>query len=236
MMPLEKTRASHTLIYEVEPMPTQRQARLEEWLTGAPLELLRDCPQVLSVDLFRPHRQWNEVVRFDDGPPPSLIVEIGCRDRGDIDDLTSDASFRDTFGTLPEAAAASLGAYSIVRFPVAGETEAAPRAAAMSFVVRYFGPTPDVAAFGAAYIAAHPRLLGRFAGIRNVICYRPVPWRHYGLPLDPTIFRNEVVFDDVEALNAALQSDVMAELAADTAGFPAFGFNTHHAMERTTLI
>ncbi len=227
---------THALFYQVEMTSLRHSNQLVDWFCGVPLAALRDRPEVTSIDLFRPHPQWNEVVRFDDGPPPALLVEIGVSERDEIERLSASTSFRAALELhVDPGMAVSFGAYSIHRFPIEGEIRVAPRSATTSFVVQYFGPTPDVPAFGAAYVAKHPRLLGRFPGIRNVICYPPVDWRHRGLPADGAIFRNEVVFDDLAALNRALQSDIMTELAADTAGFPPFRINTHHAMQRARL-
>jgi hypothetical protein len=55
------------------------------------------------------------------------------------------------------------------------------------------------------------------------------------VPDSSMILGNEVVFDDLDALNRALESDVMPVLRADGKRFAEFGFNTHHAMRRERI-
>ncbi len=49
------------------------------------------------------------------------------------------------------------------------------------------------------------------------------------------ILGNEVVFDDLDALNRALESDVMPRFKADGERFAEFGSNTHYAMHRERI-
>ena len=103
----------------------------------------------------------------------------------------------------------------------------------MSFVVRYYGPNDDVAAFVRFYTEHHPLLLATFPGIRNVLCYLPLDWQSTGKVTDSrVILGNEVVFDDLAALKRALASDVLPRLQAEGRTFAKFGRSTHHAMQR----
>jgi uncharacterized protein (TIGR02118 family) len=86
----------------------------------------------------------------------------------------------------------------------------------------------DEAAFQSAYAERHPPILATFPAIRNVRVYLPVPEG----PRPSIRLLNEVVFDDLDALNHALASDVMAQLRADSAGLPPRGPSSHHAMAR----
>ena len=43
---------------------------------------------------------------------------------------------------------------------------------------------------------------------------------------------NEVVFDDLAALQAALDSDAMPALSEDSKSFASYGYSSHHAMLR----
>ncbi len=102
--------------------------------------------------------------------------------------------------------------------------------------MRYYGPTDDQAAFVRFYTHNHPPILATFPGIRNVLCYLPLDWRsNKKVPDSSLILGNEVVFDDLDALNRALESDVMPQLRADGRRFAEFGFNTHHAMRRQRI-
>ncbi len=107
----------------------------------------------------------------------------------------------------------------------------------MSFVVRYYRPAEDENAFQAFYVAHHPPILGRFPGIRNVLCYLPLAWRNAGaIATSDCMLGNEVVFDSLADLDAALASEVRHELRRDYERFPPFsGAVTHHAMLRQCL-
>jgi hypothetical protein len=119
-----------------------------------------------------------------------------------------------------------LGLFRTLTTPVNGEV--APREAALSLLVRYFGPMPDEGAFQNAYSDRHPPILARFPAIRNVRVYLPLPEG----PRSAIRLLNEVVFEDLDALNHALASDVLAQLRADSATLPPRGACSHHAMER----
>src|SRR5262249_39494437 len=122
-------------------------------------------------------------------------------------------------------------------YPVSGEAEPGPLTAPVSYVVRYQRPTENEGDFVAHYVAHHPQIQARFPGIRSTMCYLPIAWRD-PTPITPAnyLLGNEVVFDSVEALDAALNSPVRHELREDFKRFPKFqGRNTHYAMRRTRL-
>jgi uncharacterized protein (TIGR02118 family) len=123
-------------------------------------------------------------------------------------------------------------------FPVAGESEPAPLTAPVSYVVRYHRPAENEAGFIEHYVANHPPILGKFPNIRNVICYLPIGFDDpNGIESADYMLGNEVVFDSLEDLNAALQSPVRHELREDFKTFPSFaGANTHYAMIRNRLV
>jgi len=114
----------------------------------------------------------------------------------------------------------------------------------VALVVHYYGPVDDAATFAAHYVAQHPPILARLPSVREVLCYvpvpapvpvpalMPVPATPGGLRADPTVIRNEVRFDSMDALLASLRSPVLAELRADTKTFPRFGRSTHYPMLR----
>ena len=83
----------------------------------------------------------------------------------------------------------------------------------------------------------HPPVLGKFPRIRNVMCYLPIAWTDpTGIASADYLLGNEVVFDSLEDLNAALASDVRHELREDYKSFPPFyGTNSHYAMRRQRL-
>ena len=199
--------------------------------SGCPAALLGG----LSLDLFLPEPE--PVVLFDDGPAPAAILQFSLETPLLLGALAGDSWFQASFLTAPEGfEAPSFRAFRVQPSPVAGQDRVRPRTAGLSFVVRYYGPMPDEAAFVDFYTANHPPILGRLPKIRNVRCYLPEPLPGAGLPPAEVCFINEVVFDDVGDLNAALRSEVIAELRTDSARFPPYGHSTHHAMRRERLL
>ncbi len=104
-------------------------------------------------------------------------------------------------------------------------------------MVRYHKPAEDEAAFIRNYVDTHPPTLGKLPGIRAVMCYFPQASRRTGVQPADYMIGNEVVFDDVAAFNAAMQSQVRQELRRHFREFPPFtGRNTHFPMNRTRLV
>ncbi len=133
-------------------------------------------------------------------------------------------------GAAPGGPRWRAGVFRIEREPVPSPRDGDD--ASVALVVHYYGPVDDAAAFASHYVAQHPPILARLPGVREVLCYVPVAAAHEGLPADPTVIRNEVRFDSMEALLASLRSPVLAELRADTKSFPRFGRSTHYPMIR----
>lgn len=200
-----------------------------QWLTA-------ETPRI-EVDLFRP--AYGDVARFDDGPAPAAMLEISAT-RDILLDLVAGDQFNQTFNKdalerVP-GLELSIGLFRRLATPVAGAGSTVPRTANFSFVVRYYGPSPDEQAFQEFYTTNHPPILARFPAIRNVFCYLPEPMPATRVLRSDVMLGNEVVFDDLAGLNAALKSDVLADLKADSARFPPFGHSTHHAMLREKLM
>lgn len=103
--------------------------------------------------------------------------------------------------------------------------------------MRYHRPAEDEAAFLRHYLDHHPPILGRLPGVRNVLCYLSLDWfPPAGAVSSDVMLGNEVVFDSLADLDAALNSPVRDELRADYIALPAFsGPVTHHAMARRAL-
>lgn len=211
---------------------------LRNYFLDQPLAFLSAVPKVVSVDLFVPAA--GNVASFDDGPAPALIIQIDLNSASDAQALVELDAFRRlifdqaAYGGPIENIA--LDVFETVHFEIPGHQGPPPRTAPLSFVVRYYGPTDDAAEFVRFYTENHPPILSTFPGIRNVLCYLPLDWRSTKDVSDASvIIGNEVVFDDLDALNRALESDVMPVLKADGRRFAEFGYNTHHAMHRQRL-
>jgi uncharacterized protein (TIGR02118 family) len=156
---------------------------------------------------------------LDDGTPPATVAQL-------------------YFASVPEleAAAAELqGSWSgaeamVVRaFAVPDPRVRAPYC---TYLVAYEGPAQDEAAWHAHYLADHPPLMARLPGIRELEVYTPLAWDcPPGLKPRRHLQRNKVAFDSPEALSAALNSPVRAEMRASYGRLPPFsGRVTHYPM------
>lgn len=208
---------------------------LRQWFEGRPLDYLSQHPDVVAVETYQPDP--TPVVLFDDPPAPPLMVQIDVADLDALHAITGAEAFaKELAGEEPRLIGAGMpraDAFRPEHFPLPGAVAPAPRTAPMSFVVRYYPPVADAAAFTRFYTEGHPPLLARFPGIRNVLCYLPLDWdRPDGVDGINLVIGNEVVFDNVGDLNIALQSPVMTELKAHSREFPSFGHNTHQATRR----
>lgn len=212
--------------------------RLSSWFQSAPKQFMTDYEGILNVDIFVPDPE--KTLFFDEGPPPAAMLQIEAVDLMPLQILIDSVTFKEMFLDEPVRLVPDVrpgfGVFESISVPIFGETVAGPRTAPLSFVVRYYGPMDDQQAFREFYVANHLPLLAKFPGIRNAFAYLPVNWRNPGLPESSVLLGNEVVFDSVGALNAAMQSDIMVELRDDSRQFPPFGHSTHHAMQRQPLL
>ena len=213
-------------------------ADLSEKFTGGALDFLKAQSDVQVVEFYTPEQ--GDVPRMEDVDPPAFIVQI---DMGDADAalaLVNTDKFqslfmdKNSFATAPEEI--KLEVAEVVSFPVQGETVASSRTVPLSFVVRYYGPIKNSAEFVRFYTENQPSNLIKFPGIRNVLCYLPLNWQQEGEVLDNRLLvGNEVVFDNLEALNNALKSDVLRTARDDSMHFSKhfqLEHITHHAMHR----
>lgn len=216
--------------------PPSLSGPLRDWFLDRPMDYLDQHPDVAAVEIYQPDPE--PVVFFADPPAPPLIVQIDLDDADALAGVTEPETFaRELGGEGPRLMGAGpirADAFRVEQYAVDGRIE--PRTAPMSFVVRYYPPVDDADAFRDFYTANHPQVLASFPGIRNVLCYLPVDWdRPDGFEATGIIIGNEVVFDTVGDLNAAMQSPVMVDLRADFEQFPSFGHNTHQATRRSRL-
>jgi hypothetical protein len=208
---------------------------VRDWFNGAPIGALKRLPNVRAIELSNPEASSDPYL--DDGPGPLLMLQLDFASLDDAQSALNSEIFAQAVGDLSAAPAKVTGVADLMEvefFPVAGQDAPMPRTAPVSYVVRYHRPAEDEAAFVANYRRAHPPILGKFANVRNVICYYPVAWHdETEIPSADYMLGNEVVFDTVEDLNASLASDIRHELREDFKTFPPFtGRNTHYAMTR----
>lgn len=192
------------------------------------------------VDFYTPGASVTDPY-LDDGPGPLLSAQIGFRTKAELEAALQGATLRafakDMAGCPCDGVTVQHQALEQDFFPVAGQSTPAPHTAPVSYLVRYHRPAEDEVAFRAHYVKHHPPILGKFEGIRNVICYYPIEFADpLGLPSIDYMLGNEVVFDSFDALDASLNSPIRHELRDDFKTFPPFtGRNTHYAMQRRRL-
>jgi len=208
---------------------------LQGYVLGEPLGFLKGRPGVEAVEIYLP--ATGDLPKMHDLPAPAMIVQIDVDTAAAAEALLESPEFERRFTTgdaYPNAVEKiDLQILQPVHFDLPGHESPPPRTAPFSFVVRYYGPVADAAAFIDFYTANHPPLLAKFPNIRNVLCYLPLNWRSMKEITDAQLFLgNEVVFDDVDALNQAMASDAMPAVMADGEQFAPFGHSTHHAMQR----
>jgi len=210
-------------------------ADLAAQMMGEPLSYLKTAEGVETVELYVP--EIGDVPKMDDIPPPDVIVQVDLDSEKNARALVATEQFKTLLlnkdGFLASADKINLELFEPVHYSLVDEETPPERTAQMSFVVRYYGPVRDLAAFVDFYTDKHPPLLAKFPAIRNVLCYLPLGWKSAGALTDDTIvIGNEVVFDDLAGLKVALASPQADEIMADVEHFPAWGYSSHHAMHR----
>ena len=209
---------------------------LQGWFRDGPAAALRSSGAEW-LELYVPEASHDPFL--DDGEGPLLIAEFGFADQTALENAAASDEFRhwlcDLSGLPVSDCRVTAEAFEVLPSPVAGESQASPRTAPVSYVVRYYRPAGDEEKFIAYYLEHHPALLGQFARIRNVLCYRPLTWQnHTGLAESDCMFGNEVVFDSLDDLDAALASEHRQHMRKDYDVFRDWaGPNTHFAMTRS---
>ncbi len=206
--------------------PDELAAQIRGGIEQEIIPVFREQGQVNFVSLFDPIPGQDDPF-VDDGKPPPLVIQIDADDLGHIAPLFDD----DKLMRRMEGSA-GCEAFETLSYPIQGASDPAPRVAPISFNVRYYAPIDDEKRFVDHYLENHPPILGELPGVRNVLCYVPVNWAG-PLPVSNCLLGNEVTFDSLDGLNAALASDVRIRLREDYHAFPIRpGPNTHYAMKR----
>jgi uncharacterized protein (TIGR02118 family) len=187
-----------------------------------------------ALDLYRPSTATAHDPFNDDGPGPLFIAILAFSTREALERVVGSPAFDTSLAERPAGLDFTGSAFERYFSPVTGEAEPAPLTAPFSYVVRYHKPAEDEPAFIRNYVETHPPTLATLPGIRAVMCYFPLPAQAAAVAPADYMIGNEVVFDDAEAFNAAMQSPVRQELRRHFREFPRFsGRNTHFAMDRT---
>ncbi|WP_376878076.1 hypothetical protein [Albirhodobacter sp. R86504] len=194
--------------------------------------------QTPDLTCGRVYTPWlSEGVYHKDGPAPQLQIQLyyasitaleaAISSNGSLQFLTDPA-------TLPSLRNASVTEQAMLNRDFSHGLPPPPsQTSYCSYLVHYPGPAQDMNRWHQHYLAGHIPVMRRFPEIRGVeVASRldwcsSLPWRrvHY-------MQRNKVVFDDIDALNAATSSPVMQDMRADLSHFPPYdGGNKHFAMK-----
>ena len=108
----------------------------------------------------------------------------------------------------------------------------------VSYLIRYEGQPEDADRFFEHYRTKHAAIMREYPGIRACKLHHPVAWDDpVAVNKDRILVLAELVFDSVEALNAALNAPVRQRSRADFLNFPklAGGEIRHLAVETEIL-
>ncbi|MFM0729581.1 EthD family reductase [Paraburkholderia sediminicola] len=103
------------------------------------------------------------------------------------------------------------------------------RAERCTYLVSYEGEAEDFNAWLTHYLTHHPPLMAQLPGIRELEIYTRLEYRSgLSIPRATAMQRNKVVFDNPEALAAALASPIRAHMKQDFNAFPPYSGPTPH--------
>lgn len=197
----------------------------------AVLERLPRTAGLLQARLYTPA---GVATPFDDGPGPMLALQLYF---ATLPALEGALAALQWIESLPSLAGTTITHQAMFArsFPVPDPTTKA--ATPCTLLVHYPGPAQDVNAWLRHYMAHHTPLMAKFPGVRDIeVCTRvdwcdALPWRRA-----EHMQRNRVVFDDSDALVAALASPVLEELRADSRTLPPFAGGSRHYPMHTAIV
>jgi hypothetical protein len=221
--------------------PPEASEAFRAWFAEGPSPALAALDGLLAYDLYTPEASHDPYL--DDGPGPLAMAQLYFPDLSALEAALASRGFPAAAARCENAPIEGLTATHEAMeahfYPVGAEREPSPLPSvpSCSYVVRYHRPAENETAFIAHYVQQHPPILGEFPRIRNVMCYLPLAWSDpLGVPRADYMLGNEVVFDTIDDLNAALRSEVRHKLRDDYKTFPPFsGRNTHYAMRRERI-
>jgi len=197
------------------------------------IEIAKAVPALRRGLVFTPEKAADPFVEYP--PPPQLAFQLYF---DDIGSLEAAAGPRGALQALAEARAlpsvdnsgASQQAMLVRAYPVpAPGFRTKPGALPCSDIIHYPGKPEDLNAWLTFYFESHVPMLKRLPGLRELELYTRIDWVS-ALPWKKAehFQRNKVVFDDADAVVAAFQSPIRAEMRADFLKFPAFTEGNRH--------
>lgn len=220
--------------------PTQA-SRISDVDAAKLADLLAGAPGLAKAHVYAPTEAKDYFTA--DGSPPAAVLQI---DFTSIEALESaigrDGHLQALVGcSLPSLDACTVTQQAMMNrpFPVLEPVPQAPDDyQRCTFLVHYPGQAENFGAWINHYLEHHPQIMKFFPGIREIEIFTRVDWLDaMPWPRVDYMQRNKVVFDNAEALTAALHSSVRHDMRADFESFPAYtGSNIHHPMTTRTVV
>ncbi|MGD9920481.1 MAG: hypothetical protein AB7V13_03400 [Pseudorhodoplanes sp.] len=203
--------------------------------------LIRGCPRLVAGHIMTPVHAHDPHYAADLHNSPALVLQLEFAEIADLEHALKPHGYLQALAhedLLPSLADATVSHHAMLtrRYPVA---EAADEFAngRLSYMVEYEGPARDANAWHLFYVTGHPPLLAKFPGIRRIEIYTPalvISALPFGVR--NTMQRNKTVWDNPEAMNAAMASPVRAALRKDFHRFPEFeGAATHYPFRTVSV-
>jgi len=216
--------------------PPGRQNRLQSWADEVFGPALNSSYQGGHIEAFAPQTIDDPYLANETGK--LLIVQANFTTADQLETAMAHSAVAEALAIMPADSdfRVTAEAFAIKTCPLSdGSTP--PRRAALSFVIRYYRPIEEEQLIIDHYIAHHPPIMAHFPRIRNVLCYVSIDWQDANnVAPSNSYLGNEIVFDNIEDLNAALISDARHDLRTDFLQFPSHaGESTHFAMLRRVL-
>jgi len=194
--------------------------------------------KISGITEVRAHSPANAIdPMLDDGQPPALVLQLFFADIASLEAAnladgpiqTATAPVIDAIGVDAVTQQAMLARRFDVPQPIAPSTHTEP---VCTYLVRYEGPAQDTNAWLSDYIHGHPPLMLQLPGLRALEIFTRIDWcGAIPWPRTEDLQRNQVVFDTPDALTAALNSPLRAQMREHYDALPPFeGGVTHFPM------
>ncbi len=215
--------------------PVETETQLLDFFHSRYLPSAQNIPDIAVVRAFRPSPQ--KTVIFDDEGTPTLLVQALFTSPDGLTAALKDGSLVDFRELAIADCDITHQLFELVEHPISNTAGPAYGKARQSLAVRYYSTDDEEKnnGFRDAYVDGHPAALANFPAIQRVFCYLPVVWEDPGdIQCSNILIGNEVVFDNIENLNAALASSAMEVVGRHSRALPRFsGWNTHFPMTLT---
>jgi hypothetical protein len=203
--------------------------------------LIRGVPRLIEGHIMTPVHAHDPHYAAELHTSPALVLQLEFAEIADLEHALKPHGTLQALAhhdVLPSLADATASHHAMLtrRYPVAEPADAsAPEL--LSYMVEYEGPAQDENAWHLFYVTGHPPLLAKFPGIRKIEIYTPaVVISALPFAVRRSMQRNKTVWDNAEAMNAAMASPVRAALRKDFHTFPAFEGAAAHYPFRTVSV